>query len=296
MGSNQSSAITEAISEYNQNVNNVTQNITNASSASCSVVQNVTVTNNAPLYGCTFDIDEIAANVCNLAASAASTSNADLISELQSAVQATAAATQSADNDFLSTTFANQGQNTTINQAIQNVVQNNITTNDLTTCVAQANLDQNGSFVNNAPMYCAASNPVITFTSNAQQQLIGNCLSNAVIGAVSQDTAVMNAITAATSTQGATSKGLGDVISSALSAYEYIILGVLCVVCIIIFGVLIFAGYILLSPAGQQSLVTATNAAATAVNTASASAGKASLADEVMLAFRSARRFRSRNK
>lgn len=290
MGSNQSSTVQDTISEFNQNVNNITQNVTNASSASCNVVQNTSVNNYGNLFGCTFDVAVSARNVCDLSASSTQTSGADLISQLQSAAQATASSTNTATSDFLSTTFSNQNSNTSISSAISNIIENNISSSDLTTCVAQAGINQQGAFNNYGNIYCPTSKPVINWGSDAQQQLVANCLSNSVINAVSQNTAVMSAISTATSANTSTSTGLGSVISAALSAYQNVIIAVAAICALVLIGVLIFGGYILLSPAGQQSITTATDAAASMAGN-KYGGGKAGGGKAATMAFSSNRRF-----
>jgi hypothetical protein len=243
-----------AIEQFNQNVTNVTQNITNQSSANCSITQNVEIVNNGNLYGCSYEIEQIAVNNCNLQASSASTSSSDVINTLLAAVDSTASSSSKAVSDFLQTTLNYQETNTDIKSVIKNIIQTNVSSNTLSTCVLGATVNQDGKLINNGNIWCSSANPVLKFDQTAQNQLIASCLTDTVVKSISQNDTVLKAVNDAAAIQDSLGNGLGSVIKNFISAYQNILIVVAIVCCVVIIGALFGIGKVLLSPGAQEAI------------------------------------------
>jgi hypothetical protein len=249
MGSSQSSAVSSSITMMNQsitNVVNVNQNTAHATTISSnSFTINLGApqvllwspppgSNQPPVFsqpssckGCVFNLGQKITATQKVTLNAAITNKSDLQTQLKSALQQSADNATSSQQGALALSLNCQNSKTSINTSISNLVQNNITDetiNSISGLVSSANSGIINMIGNN-------DGTVVNNPQEILTQQVVNLISNSLSANTSSTGVTTDASNSATATTTSKQEGLvdaiGGVISSIMTGYVLIILGVI---------------------------------------------------------------------
>ncbi len=264
MGSSQSTQTTikQTIDVITQNMTNIMVNVKNQNSSLCQTIQSQPITLKN-IVGCSLNASQTANVSCNLTSMFSSTTNANLSTLINNAIDQAMTNSTKAVQEFLSTPLSSQDTNTNVDVGayMKSLIQTNFTNNQQNTCINQATIVQGQPVVIDG-YKCTDSSQSINIGQNADIINLSNCVTNTITSILTSD-ATINTIAQKSDTAiSASQQGLGGILNNLIST-----LGLAWTIALIVGGVilivaLIIAMYVLLSPSGQKSLETLSTAAA----------------------------------
>lgn len=259
MGSSSSKNTLEIVNDtINQNLTNILVNVQNSNSALCSSNQSMNLEfGEKANFLCGIDISQGTSVNCNLSSMFKTTSNADLTTLTNQAIDSSANSSNSTTQNFLSASVSDSNNNTTMKNYIKNLVEKNVNSTTTNTCIAQASADQSLNLKINSKVGCKPDGTSLNLSQNAQVAVLSSCITDNLFGVIANDAVVQKAVSEGSVSNTTVQKGVSDLIAEFFKGLNsgFLIIAFVVVACIIA------GAYILLSPAGQSALNKASDAA-----------------------------------
>lgn len=251
MGNKQSQSQTSKVLNdiLNKSLTNINQDVVNRNINSCNIRQTVNSANYGNIKcGRNFNATNELSSLCNMTNIFKTKSEADIKSLLKQAVSSSMSQSSDAVQGFASNIGAKQDQDskTEVNNILSNIIDNNISMQTINECITSSNPDQFVGYINYNNIETGGD---CNFSNKAQVQSLSSCLTDTIMKAAADNSAVAEAITKTDQQQKAKQSGISELIDSIFSGMTtpFIISGI--VLLFIIIGAVIY----LLSPAGQEA-------------------------------------------
>lgn len=209
MGASSSSSDIKSVSDiYSENLFNLLSKSISSSSADCKTAQtnNITIGGNA---NCSINVEQDAIVICSLSSSVLDSSNIDLVSMMETAVEQTAESEQKSVQDMLSLSVSNTLSKQELLSKVKNSIKKNITNETISSCLGIVSMDQENNITINGDC-----NKDINVTQNLQLELIAQCLTEKISEIVSEDVITTEQTQSGKSTMETIQKGLSSLVSS----------------------------------------------------------------------------------
>lgn len=250
MGSSQSSTITECTSQLNANITSVLTSQNVATTSNTININTLTVDlEGANLSGnCTMNMGQTITVDQNIKSVATLTSSDQIQTVLTNAVQNTLSSNSAAVNKFVSTTYSGQNTKTQALNSINNIIANKLDNTQVTNLINfikninTGTLDMKGITCSDNATYNSPSEIVVNST-------VTN-LSNMLTTAMMTNSEIANGVNTLNNEQSSENEGLGDAISGVFKSMNWMIVGLVVVVVILI----LFVPKIIDSLGGSQGI------------------------------------------
>lgn len=226
MGQSSSAYQSQISSVLSQAIFNSMLVVQNQNSSNCNSTQIQSFQNGATgVINCaSVNLTQIAQNVCTAQSNFMTNVSAQITTVINNAISQMATQNQKIVQDFLATALSNNVSNTQLISHIQNIINTNLNTTLTTSCINNAAVIQQGTFINNGTINCMPSvnpdgtkNPgALNINQNAQLQAISSCVANTVFQVLANDQLLGTIATQASQTQTVTQAGPAAAIANAL--------------------------------------------------------------------------------
>lgn len=251
MGNEQSQSQTSKVLNdvLNKSLTTINQDVINRNINSCNIRQTINSANYGNIKcGGNFTVQNELTSLCSMTNIFKTKSEADIKSLLKQAVDTSMSQKSEAVQGFAANIGSKQNQDskTEVNNILSNIIDNNISMQTINECITSSNPDQFLGYINYNNIDVGGD---CNFTNKAQVQSLSSCLTDTIMKAAADNSAVAEAVTKTDQAQKAEQKGISELVSAIFSGLTtpFIISGV--VLLFIIIGAVIF----LLSPAGQDA-------------------------------------------
>ena len=259
MGSSSSKISIESLVDVvNENLTDITNTTKNQAVGECTINQNLYIKfgPESRTIDCGISGQNVAGSNCNMEAIFSAQSNTSLVSKLNQAIDNSAESTNKVVSEALNMNFTKNQTTTNLKTHIKNLISTKFTDEMSNTCIQKSKVNQDGTFIFEGYMDCRDKN--INIGNVAQIAQLTSCVTQKLMDIMRNDETTNDIIQSVKTKQETESKGLQSIIDSLTGPIKYAIIAFVIVILIVIIGATLF----LLSPAGQKSAETLSEAGA----------------------------------
>ncbi len=254
----------ESVTTIKQTSNTINENIFKSiseamqnSTLNCYTNQNISLDlQYDEIINCPIVVNQTASTNCEMTSIFNSESSQSFRDSINNAISNTASSSSESTQGFLSTPVPVENTNMDISQYVQNKVSRELTDEAIQTCIGDANLTQEGTFIFKGKKLTCTNGGGINLGQDAQAKMLTSCLSSKVSSILTDDSVINQVIADIKATSKKTSTGPLQEIATGINNALKTVFGSATMIIIAIVIALVVIGFFvykfLLSPAGQD--------------------------------------------